>query len=273
MDGYYNYRVTGNALLMPYSVYFREYRFVSPWLLARDSSPPVYRHSDLENTWRAQELGYRAKRSSVAANLRDFREAISFFLSPLYVFPIAIAIMLSRSRQFWIVAFMFCCSASSLLIETFKAPHYIAGSVGVLPLLVLYGLRWLRVISREYGPLLVLTLVALFCLQGNGLGGATHWDRNPVGFRSPRLIAAKGVMKEPGNHLIIVRHSKGWIENSDECVFNGADIDSEKIIFARDMGEQRNRELIDYYRGTRMVWLYEPEADPVRLTPLSSASD
>jgi hypothetical protein len=43
-----------------------------------------------------------------------------------------------------------------------------------------------------------------------------------------------------------------------EWVFNGADIDGQKIVWARDMGAGKNKELVDYYRG-RKFW--EVEAD------------
>ncbi len=48
-------------------------------------------------------------------------------------------------------------------------------------------------------------------------------------------------------------------------VNNGADIDSSKIVWAHDMGPDKNQELLDYFRG-REVWLVEPDEDPVRLS-------
>jgi len=45
-----------------------------------------------------------------------------------------------------------------------------------------------------------------------------------------------------------------------EWVFNGADIDSQKIVWARDMGSERNRELLDYYRG-RKFWEVKADGD------------
>ena len=42
----------------------------------------------------------------------------------------------------------------------------------------------------------------------------------------------------------------------EEWVYNHADIDGSIVIWARDMGDARNRELLDYYRDRR-VWLLE----------------
>jgi hypothetical protein len=75
-----------------------------------------------------------------------------------------------------------------------------------------------------------------------------------------------------GGHLILVRYSAGHIDKSDECVYNSADIDAAKVVWAQDMGQAKNRELIDYYKGSRRTWLYQPDVDPPKLTPYESTS-
>jgi hypothetical protein len=59
---------------------------------------------------------------------------------------------------------------------------------------------------------------------------------------------------------VIVRYSASH-DPHFEYVFNRADIDSSRIVWARDMGDARNRELLDYYRD-RQVWLLEPDSEP-----------
>ena len=53
-----------------------------------------------------------------------------------------------------------------------------------------------------------------------------------------------------------------------EFVFNRADIDHSSIVWARDMGDAKNRELIDYYPD-RQVWLLEPDSPSLTVTPYS----
>jgi hypothetical protein len=48
-------------------------------------------------------------------------------------------------------------------------------------------------------------------------------------------------------------------------VYNRADIDGSKIVWARDMGPEKNQELVDYYRG-RKFWMAEADRS-VRLEP------
>jgi hypothetical protein len=69
----------------------------------------------------------------------------------------------------------------------------------------------------------------------------------------------------PGQHLILVRYSRA--HNYDhEWVYNAADIDAAKVVWAREMDERNNRELLEYFKN-RQVWLVEPDASPPKLSP------
>ena len=48
-------------------------------------------------------------------------------------------------------------------------------------------------------------------------------------------------------------------------VFNAADIDNSKVIWARDMSEAENLELIRYYKD-RTVWLVQPDMKPASVS-------
>jgi len=269
--GYYNYRITGSALQTPWSAYFRQYHIASPWIMFPESKPPFYRHADIKNTWVNQNLEAQEKMANPLLNLRDLHVVFAFYCSALYLFPVAIGILLSGGYRVWTAATICFCVWCGLLFESFKAPHYIAGSVGLLPLLAMYGFRWLRAIGRSYGPVLVLTLTALLLLQGQASEWGQSWQtrRNVL---SHRMIAMGEAMKQGGRHLILVRYSADHIDRGDECVYNGADIDAGQIVWARDMGQTKNRELIDYYGGSRRSWLYQPDTDPAKLIPYESAN-
>ena len=70
---------------------------------------------------------------------------------------------------------------------------------------------------------------------------------------------------QPGEHVVIVRYGANHDFILDEWVYNNADIDGSKVIWARDMGSQ-NAELLKYF-GTRHAWLVEPDNTPPRLSP------
>lgn len=71
--------------------------------------------------------------------------------------------------------------------------------------------------------------------------------------------------QKPGGQLAIVRYSPDH-QPLDEWVYNDADIDRSKVIWARDMGAAENEELIRYYKD-RTVWLVQPDTNPVSVTP------
>ena len=49
-------------------------------------------------------------------------------------------------------------------------------------------------------------------------------------------------------------------------MYNAADIEHAKVIWAREKGDADNARLLDYYRDRR-VWLIEPDRKPVGLEP------
>jgi len=48
-------------------------------------------------------------------------------------------------------------------------------------------------------------------------------------------------------------------------VYNEADIDGSKVVWARDMSPEENEELIRYFRD-RQVWLLEADETPPKLS-------
>ena len=80
-----------------------------------------------------------------------------------------------------------------------------------------------------------------------------------------RAAMLKQLENTPGQHLVIVRYKPDHDFILDEWVFNNADIDGSKVLWARDMGAQ-NAELIHYF-GSRHIWLVEPDYNPPELTP------
>jgi hypothetical protein len=69
----------------------------------------------------------------------------------------------------------------------------------------------------------------------------------------------------PGQHLAIVRYSPSHSPHS-EWVYNDADIDAAKVVWSRDMGKDRNQELLQYFHG-RKVWQLEGDSPAPQLVP------
>jgi hypothetical protein len=71
--------------------------------------------------------------------------------------------------------------------------------------------------------------------------------------------------REEGAHLIVVRYGADHRPH-DEFVYNGADIDGSKVVWAREMSRDQNRELLRYFKQRR-IWLLEADAPTPRLSP------
>ena len=103
--------------------------------------------------------------------------------------------------------------------------------------------------------------------------GLAHWPSGEWAseWSGPGQLGAAraGVQAElellPGQQLAIVRYSPSH-SSLDEWVYNDADIDDAKVIWAREMDAANNLELIRYYKG-RSVWLVQPDMRPVLVSP------
>jgi hypothetical protein len=78
------------------------------------------------------------------------------------------------------------------------------------------------------------------------------------------------LQSSPGEHLILVHYDPSHVLDR-EWVYNDADIDQAKVVWARDMGERDNQELLRYFRN-RKVWRVDPDELPTRLDPVSPSS-
>ena len=72
------------------------------------------------------------------------------------------------------------------------------------------------------------------------------------------------IAAELGNHVVLV-HYGPLHPLGEEWVYNEPNIDQSRIIWARDLGQQVNRELLRYY-PERKFWLLEPDQPFPRVT-------
>jgi hypothetical protein len=91
----------------------------------------------------------------------------------------------------------------------------------------------------------------------------------PDVFGKDRVNVARQLDDLPGPQIAIVRYSADH-NPQDEWVYNAADIDQSKVIWAREMSPENNRQLFQYYKD-RKVWLVEPDTHPAAVSRYPSA--
>jgi hypothetical protein len=80
----------------------------------------------------------------------------------------------------------------------------------------------------------------------------------------PRARVLAELEKRSGPQLAIVRYSPGHAP-FDDWVYNAADIDHSKVVWARETANH-DSDLLRYFRDRR-AWLVEPDSDPPLISP------
>ena len=84
---------------------------------------------------------------------------------------------------------------------------------------------------------------------------------------SPRIRVESELQSHPGDQLAIVRYNPRGISSPQPgWVYNDADIEKARIVWAWDMGVAGNQELIDWFKN-RNVWLVEADDEAPHLSP------
>jgi hypothetical protein len=273
---YYNAKLTGRALLMPYVVNGREYSMTPVFIWQPLAPEPEYHHAAIRSyhlDWAVP--AYEHERTldgywrELAKRIRSF---VGFYLGPILLVPLVAMAWSWRKPQ---LRFAFLCLATmacALAVTTWFQPHYMAPAAPLVFLLVADGLRRLRLWrwhGKRVGATLVATLpffyAALFmCYLVLPRGNAENWP-----LERAELLAR--LQEEGGRHVVVVRYSPDH-DAHREWVFNGADIDGSPVIWARDMGPEGNGDLLAYYRD-RHIWLLDTNVEPAQLKPYVSGAD
>ncbi|HEY6991694.1 MAG TPA: hypothetical protein VH369_25095 [Bryobacteraceae bacterium] len=264
--GYYNYRVTGNPLLSPYVLHERTYAATPASYLLPRVPAPIYHRDVIRRAWVDWSgESYTKLRANPARVLVAFYDVLPFYLPALLFFSaLAGLIFFARNLKIRAVIALLTAIWLALLLEKVWLPHYFAPAAGLLLLPIMYSVRWLRLRFAGAGAALVLLFVA--CCVGRGLATVVSARRELVVPPQEQAIEKINTLSKPGErYLIIVRYRREHNFHV-EYVFNRADIDHSRIVWARDMGDAKNQELFHYYPD-RHVLLLEPDLPAMPLTP------
>jgi hypothetical protein len=270
---YYNWRVTGDPLHMPYEVHEATYAVAPNFLWQQPRPEPVYRHKVMKEFWTDFAFHLYAEKRAAPHAWMFHRWSYSRFRSLPYplvwilTYPLVLILWLIVLgwilRDPWSRFALLTCAmlAAGLIMESSVRAHYAAPMTGLVFALIFQMMRHLRLWrwrSGQTGRIMAWTIV-IVCLTSFSVAFAQKLRTNRVAGMSDRARILVQLNDTTGRHLVIVRYGAGHSAHK-EWVYNEADIDAAKVVWAREMEESQNRRLLEYFKE-RYVWLLEVEND------------
>ena len=286
--GYYFWRVTGNTLVMPYQVNRQTYA-VAPYFIWQKPRPePVYRHAEMQNFYVNWELRSYEEGTTFLGFARRLANRAGmlwvFFVGPIFTLPLLAFPWLFRDRKMRLPLIAAATVLAGNVVETWTFDHYLAPAVGLFFLLITQCIRHLRLYKLRGRPIgqglaraVVLVCISMVILRVVAMAtGARIEPARQLEENQKRTIVTKELRAKPGNQLVIVHYGRNHVPHED-WINNRADIDASKIVWARDMGDAQNLELLLYFKDRR-AWRIDaddpaPTLEPYSLAPYSPASN
>jgi hypothetical protein len=269
--GYYNFRATGNALVLPYQVNVAAYSPVPIFLWQSPrAAAPQYRNPAIRAYWMYWEAEYYAWRSRPFLKLASICYAAwRYFFRSSAIALIPILGCLGMWRLAWVryaVLIPALLLFGHLAVPGATESHYLAPVAGLFFLFGAGGLRFLSTFRYRNGkraralPALIiaawlLSFAAEAAISINDPAKARAGEYQVPGWQAfvrNRRAILNQLNRDPAHHLVIVRYAPGHNVHL-EWIYNRASIDESTVVWARDRGPLENRLLLQHFRG-RKVW-------------------
>ena len=271
--GFYNLRVTGNPFRMPYQIHEETYGMVPIFLWQKLPPEPEYRHKVIRDFHATHALFFYTSQRSIPGFLIEdvyrllllrFRAVNIFMIPVIIVFPVLVAWALRDrwARRALLIYFLL---GLGLLMETFKLLHYIAPITALDYYFVLNALRLAQWRNRKIGQLMLwLTpLLAIAALVVSFYG--TIKEDNSSSWQEQRAQLLERLKQEDGEHLVVVTYGRAH-SFQNEWVYNEADIDHSKVVFARAINSTQDCQLVEYFKSRR-IWSLDADQLIPKLEP------
>jgi hypothetical protein len=277
--GWYYNRVTGSPVEMTYQLNRNQYA-TAPYFIWQTPRPePLYHHEVMRDYYRSELKEFERNltlEQYVERAARKIEGWWQFYLGPLLTLPLLALPWIVRQRNMALPLVLCGAIVGGFAIQTWTFPHYFSPFTGALYILLMQGLRHLRLWRgrRSTAGLSALRAIpllacAMILLRVTAAATNTHiepdWPRGNL----ERATVLRELRRLPGDQLVLVRYGDHH-DLDREWVWNEASIDRAKVVWARDMGQIQNQELLQYF-AKRRVWFIEGDAQDPKLLPYPSA--
>ncbi len=270
--GYYNWRLTGKASLFPHVLNTRMYESAGLFLWNHPRAPLHYNNQQFEdfyNGWEREDYQNTWHDVWQVSEEKLARYGSTYFWwGAVLLLPGLPFAFLDRKMRLPRVIFLLGAAGSFAVI--WSMPHYSAPLTGVIFLLLIQAIRHVRTIKVAGRPVgLALSAAVVVLLASDAVTASVQHECDPLEWAcqgDPSRVAIENkLLHAPGKHLIVVRYGEDH-NIHDEWVYNGAEIDTAKVLWARDISPEQNAKLFAYFND-RQIWLVEPDTDNTKLIP------
>ncbi len=286
--GYYFWRVTGSPFRIPYLVYAATYDPVPNFPWRPLPVFPEYHHQVMKDFDLAVPLEIYKFVGAHPVEIACHRALAfaAFFLGPLLLMPVGALLLACRWKFFRglirpgkVRPLLFLCAfpllGIALVVPYF--PHYAAPLTAALYALAVLAMRHLRLwhwrsqpVGRQLVRAVPVLAVALLVVEVSILAGQNGFCGPSQDFGRSAVLAQ--LKCYTAGQLVIVQYGPDHVA-FDEWVYNDADIDAAKVVWARDMGASANADLILYFKD-RQIWLLEVDDEsPPKLLPYAPSGE
>jgi hypothetical protein len=282
--GFYNWRVTGHALQMPYELNRDTYGWpenlgflpikhvTSRHRVLREMYQKEIAHHTIYSSW---------NRFLDSLDLRAF-ENWSFFCGPVLTIPLLLLPNVFLDRRTRPLVVILAVMLGLNLFQMVLYPYHLGPIVPLIFAIIAQGARHIYVLLSRPRPArgmafalllpLCVTAVSVMKLEAADLEiPLSYWEHGAEAHRDSRAYLQSWLMHRPGKQLVIVHYSARHSPDQ-EWVYNGADIDGGKVVWAREMDPKSDAQLIGYFKD-REVWLLNADVLPAHVTPYAADSN
>jgi len=279
LTGLHNKRVTGKWTELPYAL--SQYQYGVPASLTFLADPVPHRELTAQQALEYKsQLAFRGTdRETVQSYLLRLEYRVRyyrfFFLPPLLL---ALPFFLVRLREWrfaWVAGTLVLFALGINFFPAFQT-HYLGAVACLFVLVAVAGLEQMARWNSDAARIVMFLCVAHFLFWYTvhvydprefsiALRPYETWDglnhQNP----ERRIAVTRRLAAMPEKLLVFVRYSPQHIFQ-DEWVYNDADLDGARVVWARDLGTEENQKLRAYYPD-RQVLMFEPDLRPMKLQP------
>ncbi len=263
--GWYNHRVTGSPWRLPYAVHEANYAVAPPFLWQQAAAEPGYNHESIRRFYTGFALDTYREQRTPAGFLKKgvIRKTGVLLRGYLATTVMAIALLLlpvvwRRDRGLRPVLIILGGFLVVVFGITWMMPHYAAPVAGLIFLLTIRGWRYLRTWRpRGQRTGLWLARAAMVCslLAVVHLGLRLDRDRQTTwAWAAGRAKIERELTADGRRHLLLVSYTDDHVPH-EEWVYNGPEIDSAPVVWARAMDGAANQRLREYFadRDCRVI--------------------